>query len=192
MTKARTRVSVPLPLDEFGRELMDAGRWAEAETLAELGEFTAQWLEGRIGFHPGYLASTPAEETRELVPVLAGLNRAGYLTDFSQPGRPVIDGCGQRAAVGGFCEETLAERLDQLSAVSDLIVLTYWPGPTDELRVPVTILDGEQHTWVGGSPVPKDIVYGQLDGGSVGAAFTLMESCHVTVLDPCWGRNDVL
>jgi hypothetical protein len=116
-----------MTIDEFGRDTTHARPWAEVETLADIAELTAQWLEGRINFHPTNLGPSPDPETTELVPVLAALNRAGYCTDFSQPGEPVVDGCGQRAAVVGYCDEDIAGRLIDLSARSELVVLAYWP-----------------------------------------------------------------
>lgn len=82
-----------------------APQWAHTRTLTDLGELTAQWLEGGIPTRPGY-HGRPAEETLPLIPTLAAANRAGYLTDCSQPG---FDGAGydgvrwqQRPAVEGF------------------------------------------------------------------------------------------
>src|SRR6266536_3121043 len=62
-----------------------ARRWMSATSLAELGELTALWLEGEIGQAPTNLGP-PAGETAELIPVLAAVNRAGLVTDCSQPG----------------------------------------------------------------------------------------------------------
>lgn len=60
--------------------------WAQARTVADLGELTAKWLEGDPEIkHPGYHGA-PAAETAPLVPVLAAVNRAGILTITSQPG----------------------------------------------------------------------------------------------------------
>jgi len=63
-----------------------AARWHSARTLAGLGELTAQWLEGKIGYVPGYGGAPPDEETEPLIPVLAAANRAGFVTIVSQPG----------------------------------------------------------------------------------------------------------
>jgi hypothetical protein len=79
--------------------------------LAEdLGGLMARWLEGRTSYEPGYLAAGPDAETASLVPVLAQLNRAGYVTDFSQPGIALdANGNGQRAA--DFTSPCTAARL---------------------------------------------------------------------------------
>jgi hypothetical protein len=73
--------------------------WTTATTLADLGELTARWLEGTED-HPGNFGP-PDEETRELIPVLARLNRSGFITTGSQPGYLGPDG-RQLAAVSGL------------------------------------------------------------------------------------------
>ncbi len=98
----------------------DRGAWQAARTLADLGELTARWLEGSIGSEPGY-CGRPAEETEDLVPVLAKLNRAGFVTSGSQPGliEPGARGtlAEQRAAVDGFAGPELAFRLARVRPV---------------------------------------------------------------------------
>jgi hypothetical protein len=104
----------------------DRRRWQAACTLAELGELTALWLEGRLASQPGYQPNHgPNEETRDLVPVLAELNRAGWLTDVSQPGwgpGAGYDGATwcQRAGLGGFAEPDLADRISAAATAAGL------------------------------------------------------------------------
>src|SRR5260370_13737574 len=98
----------------------DAARGYAARPLADLGELTALWLEGKIRSQPCYADPDPGEEwgpdpeTRDIVPVLAAANRAGYFTDTSQPGEPPAIGYNgemwvQRAGVTGYAStETLA------------------------------------------------------------------------------------
>jgi len=58
-----------------------ARAWSSARTLTDLGELTAQWLEGSLAtLAGGAYRGGPDEETGPLVPVLAALNRAGYVT----------------------------------------------------------------------------------------------------------------
>ena len=69
----------------------DAARWRAARTLADLGELTAQWLEGKIASIPAVVPGCgPGEETAELIPVLAACNRAGYVTTVSRPGEEPV------------------------------------------------------------------------------------------------------
>src|SRR5690242_948094 len=88
--------------------------WACARTLADLGQLTARWLEGDLATVPGY-GCRPAAETALLVPVLAAVNRAGYVTAGSQPGHagPGYDRARweQRAAVEGLAAPPLAARI---------------------------------------------------------------------------------
>lgn len=59
--------------------------WEQATTLHDLARLTADWLEGSPGEHPnGY--DRPDDETESLIPTLARVNRAGFLTVNSQPG----------------------------------------------------------------------------------------------------------
>src|ERR1035438_8169724 len=87
----------------------DRKRWASARTLPDLGELTALWLEGEIGKAPGY-DDGPAPETRDLIPVLAAANRAGFITSGSQPGS-LSEYSDQRAAVEGFAAPETLDRL---------------------------------------------------------------------------------
>lgn len=65
----------------------DRHRWRQSRTLLDLGELTAQWLERSITSHPAIRPGHgPDPETTELVPALAALNRAGFVTLGSQPG----------------------------------------------------------------------------------------------------------
>ncbi|MER0450153.1 hypothetical protein ABR738_37385 [Streptomyces sp. Edi4] len=87
-----------------GMSRADRNRWSSVRTVADLGELMALWLEGKIASRPGYAAHYgPDEETAHLVPVLAALCRAGYVTTQSQPGLAGTGADGrwweQRAAV---------------------------------------------------------------------------------------------
>jgi len=65
----------------------DRRRWRSARTVSDLGELMALWLEGKIASRPGYQPRYgPEDETAHLVPTLAALCRAGYVTTQSQPG----------------------------------------------------------------------------------------------------------
>jgi hypothetical protein len=77
-------------------------QWRAAKTVADIGKLTAAWLEGRLPSQPGYEANCgPDEDTRELVPVLAALNRAGYATSSYNPGSSLYSvsatSCGRNA-----------------------------------------------------------------------------------------------
>lgn len=134
----------------------DRRRWRSARTVADLGALMALWLEGKLRSWPGYMPGYgPEEETTHLLPSLAALNRAGFLTIASQPGGA---GTGyydrwweQRAAVEGFVSDrTLYKRLLDAAeaagldvAVDDVQTGTYDSG------IIVTTVDGEPFTEFG-------------------------------------------
>ncbi|GAA5083032.1 DUF6919 domain-containing protein [Streptomyces similanensis] len=136
----------------------DRRRWASARTLGDLGELMALWLEGEIGSRPGYQPRYgPDEETEHLVPVLAALCRAGYVTTCSQPGLagPGYDGrrWEQRAAVElVVTDPALEDRLLKAAHGAGLVVVVndYVRGGVHDRPVPVTTRDGERVTCFGG------------------------------------------
>ncbi|MDX3025352.1 DUF6919 domain-containing protein [Streptomyces acidiscabies] len=136
----------------------DRRRWRSARTVADLGELMALWLEGTIASRPGYAARYgPDEETEHLVPVLAALCRAGYVTTCSQPGLAATGYDGrwweQRAAVElVVVDPTLKRRLLKAARAAGLVVVVndYLRGGVQDARVPATTRDGERVTSFGG------------------------------------------
>lgn len=175
----------------------DVERWELAQSLADLGELTAEWLEGRVSWCPleGGLAG-PAEETTPLIPVLASLNRAGFVTDFSQPGEMVtVDGtvCRQRAAVSGFCDGALLERLIAAAPrVEGLRLIVHTAdvrGTPDGAGVVVTTEGTEEFTWAGRWMDRALVAQQWWRTSALGAVWGAWQ---VAVVDLEWGRNDVL
>lgn len=165
--------------------------WATATSLADLGELTARWLEGALPDSPSY-GGGPDPETLPLVPDLVAINRAGLVTDFSQPGMPDDgDGSKQRAAVTGFCDEPTRERLAAALAATDLVFMAESSDDESAVRIPVTIDVGEPFTWVGGA-ILAEYLADSYEGLSERALRLLKTSWYVTVFDPVWGRNDLL
>lgn len=123
-----------------------------------------------------------------LIPVLAAANRAGYVTDFSQPGEDPGDGDRQRAAVGGYCDDAICTRLADAVAGTDLVLL-HEQGDSG-IRLPVTLDGGTACTWIGGIHPPEDLWYTVTLTTAAMAA--LRDSWYVTIVDPVWGRNDRL
>lgn len=170
--------------------------WQQATTLPELGEVTARWLEGTVSQHPGYYGR-PDPETRHLVPVLAQLNRAGYVTENSQPGLTERghDGrlCQQRAWVSGLCDATTAGRLIDLADSVGLLVVAHEPPPRWLWRqyrtsIPVTVAGEYVSTSVGVRFKRGDLafLYAWCCDEAIGA---LQRSWQVTLVDPQWGRD---
>lgn len=173
----------------------DAARWRSARTLADLAELTAQWLEGTVDSRYGYYWR-PAPETTPLIGVLAAANRAGFLTDDSQPGVPRDEqGNAQRAAVTGYATTDTLCKLCRHIADAGLILLAHTPaseGHVQAATVTVTLEEDYSYTTYGGH-VPREVLrdhYGE--GFHPEALDALFGAWQVTLIDPEWGRNDVL
>ncbi|MDT0306106.1 hypothetical protein RM780_03900 [Streptomyces sp. DSM 44917] len=161
-------------------------RWRDARTLEDLAGLTALWLEGGLRRHPnGY--NQPDEETRDLIPALAAANRAGYLTDNSQPGcdEPGYDGARwqQRAAIEGWvADRALLHRLERAARNAGLLV------STDGGPIAVTRRDGRPYTAFGARMSRRQISHAWrgLHPAAVGA---LADATHLTIVDPEWGPH---
>ncbi|WP_332759298.1 DUF6919 domain-containing protein [Streptomyces sp. MT206] len=171
----------------------DRRAWKSARTLADLGRRTADWLEGRlasqVGYMPGY---GPDEETAELVPSLAVLNRRGFMTTCSQPGIAEIGHDGawwtQHAAVEGYLTDRalFQQILDAAEALGHIVVVDDpHTGRRDEVVV-VTMRDGEPYTAFGARPGPRDMraLYGVLHPE---ARRELDGAIHLAVIAPYYG-----
>jgi hypothetical protein len=161
-------------------------------SLAELGVLTARWLEGDINLLPAFGAAGPDPETDDLIEILAAVNRAGFMTTFSQPGMPDADGWCQRAAVEGFCDKRLADRIVKELAGTDLVVLRHGPGATEEVRVPVTLNDARAYSWVPNPFDTETIWQSYADSCGPAAIEDLARADQVCIFDAVWGRNDLL
>jgi hypothetical protein len=177
----------------------DRKRWASAQTLNDLGELTACWLAGELVQTPNH-AGPPCAETIELIDVLAAANRAGFVTESSQPGRSDIRQSGsyaecgmQRAAVQGFAGDDVMAALRQAVAGTGLTFLaSRAPRRTDwRTAIVVTLDDGEPFTWFGATPSRRDLA-GDYDYCRKSVVAALQDAWQVTIVDPEWGRNDRL
>ncbi|MEV6133116.1 hypothetical protein AB0M05_41060 [Streptomyces violaceusniger] len=175
----------------------DRARWRGARSIADLGGLTALWLEGKIASQPGYSPNYgPDEETAPLVPVLAAANRAGYLTDNSQPGlhEPGYDGrmWTQRAAVTGWVDRSntgLMHRLREAAWSAGLILCT----GRDCDGVTVTQVDGQNCIAFGETIEPSYLRVlwpaSLIDPG----CYAAVEKAHqVTLVDPRYGNSSRL
>lgn len=184
--------------------------WANAGTLAELGEVTARWAEGRIKYHPGGYDRGPAEETQRLIPALVALNRSGFVTYSSQPAVGPMWGFNgqvwqQRAAVDGLCDTETADRIETACATAGLKVIRNGPAgwrtrydrteictaarPRSEAGYDFN--DGEPydaHTSFGAHLSRREMRF-IFDGY---CADEVCDAEQVTIIDPVWGRNALL
>ena len=182
----------------------DRATWQSARTLAEVGELTARWIEGSIGEQPQYRGPSDIEDPARLVPVLARLNRAGLVTTASSSGEsgPGYDGehWQQRAAVEAFASPGAASALTDTAADSGLIVVAFDPATLPRRhwnttrQVPVTLRAGEEYTWFGQQWCRREICGPRLGWGicNPAAIAALCSAWQVTVIDPEWGRADLL
>lgn len=183
----------------------DRKRWQAATTLADLGELTAQWLEGTIRSHPCQASrGGPSDETSDLVPALAQANRAGFVTHQSQPGcsETVDDGTlwEQRAFVEAFTDTNTMRAVTDAGIESGLLVYAYlasrswFPAIRRGSATVVTINDGSPFTVVG-HQFSRRFLHGSVSpfvGCNDAAIDRVCDAWQVTIVDPAWGRNDVL
>lgn len=195
VAKAKQRVA------DHRRHRADMAVWGEAQTLNDLGELGAQWLEGRLVSQPGYQPNTgPAEETTELTAVLAAVNRAGFFTHTSQPGVP--PGLSwdntmfvQHAVVEGYADDATLADLQKVVDGTELHITWAKAGLLRDRRndVPGTYNPetGEEFTGFGCVLSWADIEF-YLDGCSDSAIEEARNAWQVTIIDLIPGRNDLL
>lgn len=177
-----------------------APQWANARTLADLGELVAQWLEGDVLTQPGY-HGRPDKETAALVPTLASANRAGYVTYSSQPG---YDGPGynqehwqQRPAVEGLvADEQAAVRLVQAAEAGGLRAVAQFASRwrcRQETAVTVTRSGFPPGIWVPrtgfGVQLSRRELAFMYDGCGRGVVRAVQAAWQVTLVDPRWGPS---
>jgi hypothetical protein len=168
----------------------DLAAWRSVRTYADLGLVTAAWLRGEEGFHPMQLGAID-EETNMLIDVLAAINERGLVTDGSQPGVPIdAAGSGQRAFLDAVSDETTAWRVMAALRCLELVVLAFPPGRTGRGQIVVTLDEGEEATWCGWhDPEGYTHVWSEVS--------PTVDQLHrdgwwLQIIDPVWGRNDVL
>jgi hypothetical protein len=181
----------------------DRRKWASARTLADLGELTAQWLEDGIESNPCY-RGRPDPETEPLIPVLARLNRAGFVTIASQPGE---SGLGhdraywrKRAAVEGFTDRWPALAIANAARAAGLHPIVHSPATRPRWRfrlddeMPVTWRGTEEYTWFGQQLPRREIRSSAVGWGTChrSAVKALCRAWQVTVIDLEWGRAGLL
>jgi hypothetical protein len=180
----------------------DRFAWRQARTLADLGQLTAAWLEGELASQPGYAPNFgPDEETAPLVPLLAALNRAGLLTDQSQPGwGPGLgyDGATwcQRAAVVLYADRpglaTLARLIRSVPA-DQLVITSHGSAVPGGLANGVTVTEREGQPVTGfGHRLTDTALSTRWDTITDTAWNAVADAWQVTLIDPEWGRNSVL
>ena len=179
--------------DQFGRNPEDKGAWRQATTLDAAGELTARWLEGKSAYQPATFTARYDDETESIAVELAALNRSGLFTKESQPGLRT-EVMAQRQYVTGFCSAETAAGLLALSTRSELVTVAHAPGEASSASIPVTLDGGEVVTVLGSSenPVTEDQIRDWAEETNESLALLLADSWYVEILDPAWGRDNVL
>lgn len=172
-----------------------AETWGEAQTFAELCELGARFLEGRVATFPGWGAATTDEETDEVAPLLARLNRAGFLTVASQraPG-PVVAADGRperrRAFVAGFAAKPLAARLARLEA-EGLWLRRHLAWQAGGEAFPTAERGGEAFLVAGHGAGPEELdLFAEWIPGP--ALEELAHTAFLWIVEPEWDRDDRL
>ncbi len=165
---------------------MGRSSWQRAQGFDELCELGARFVEGRERCFPGWGAPRLDAESLPLVPALARLNRAGFLTLASQPGTlHGVDGCEQRAFASGFCSSAAARKLRGLQA------RCYRRGTRSRAGVAVSRRGGRARVYAGHNAFESEL---ELFAGAVGARALaeLERGVYWSIWDPVWGREEWL
>lgn len=157
--------------------------------MHDLARVTVRWLQGNVEFTPTH--DSPDPETAVIHESLVKINTAGFMTEFSQPAELYLSG-GQRAAVSGFCEQSLAERIQSLLLPVEVLVLAWPPDYGGVAEVPITMSHDEAYTWCGSALDPENIEYMYGNACHPEAVRALHEAWQVAVIDMKWGRNELL
>lgn len=163
--------------------------WENARTIPDLARLTVKWLEGSLVQIPSY-SGPPEAETSVILEELIRINAAGFMTEFSQPAE-MEPGWSQRAAVTGFCEEALGERIQSGLLNTELLVLALRPGD-DTIQIPISLDGDEASTWTGARSDEDSIMYEFSHAVHSAAVGSLFLAWQVSVVDMRWGRNDLL
>jgi Domain of unknown function (DUF6919) len=167
--------------------------WGEAETLDDVGELTAQWLEGTIRSQPGYFGPVDVDEDYcpGLTATLVALNRAGFVTENSQasigcPGYYRAPGEECQAWVMGFIDAADTGLLASLvSTVEGAgFGVQVWEGAARRRRF------GLVPEGLGSQPSRGDIE-AWFGACSVDLVAVACRAWQVRVYDPTAGRNDL-
>lgn len=178
--------------------------WDAITTLGAYGRAVADWLEGDLNGYPVHVdLSGPNDETAEITPVLARLNRSGWVgSHMSQPARSEPSngtdwGLWQRAHVALLVDPRAAGLLRDVAETAGLLVMDAH-GPH---RLCITRVDRNDGagivdlTWANPDSDPLDgIAYEhqyhaprlarRIGRGGLGVP--------MDVADVVWGRPDVL
>ena len=125
--------------------------------------------------------------------MLASVNGAGFLTESSQPGMLTAD-CAQRAAVSGFADDEMLASLRAAVSGRDLKLTARRSSAKRTrytCRVVVSWRDGRPFTAFGAQISREDLRW-EYDICHADAVEAVCEAWQVTIIDPVYGRNEIL
>jgi len=99
----------------------------------------------------------------------------------------------QRANVSGFASGTTFAQLMTVVADADLAITAARGLPEDwKPSVVITLFNGAECTWDGGQETTDELEYSYVGICHDDAVRALCGAWQVTLIDPVWGRNDLL
>jgi hypothetical protein len=185
-----------LAVDREAALAADRAAWLAARTFEDLCRLGAAFVEGRNTYFPGWGWPVLDEESDEIAAPLAALQRAGFLTLASQPGRAPRaghDGApeAQRAFVCGCACDAAARALERGAAEPGLAIAIFRRGETGGARIPVSRRGGIAHAFAGYSAFEEELEC--FEGSLSPAAMRALEgSSYVSAIDLVWGRSSTL
>ena len=185
----RARLETPAPVGKQEARSL----WRSARTFEELCALGARFVSGTLPVFPGWGAAALDLESDPLASDLAALNRAGFLTVASQPGRAAAadrDGVlvAQRAFACGFANGKTAAGLGRAANASGLCATVFPPGGGGGRREPVSLRAGEPRVFAGHCAIEEELSCFEDFLGSAGLT-ALSRAWWVSVHDPVWGRG---
>lgn len=173
-----------------------SARWGQAVSLSDHAELMVAWLRGEDEQIPCH-CRPPDQETQEIVPQLVQINQHGLVTHNSQPAR---DGgeWEQRAYLDAYGPGELVRLVADAAGQAGLLVWVTdadgreaWPG-AGWARVPVTRSPDGDCTWVGHAMTAGDALPRWDEVLSPAAAKVFFDAWFISIVDPDWGRPDLL
>jgi hypothetical protein len=167
--------------------------WEPVRSLADLGEFCAQWLTGQIRSRPAYAQGFgPDPETVPYLEELTAINRAGFFTTNSQPGM-AASGLGevdwiQQAEVMGFADDVMCDWLRQGAAARGLHFFAY-RAQAKPICAKVEVNYGGDLIKTRGSWTSVWRIHGQFQMLAPAGRAALVDAWQVTIIDPGFGNG---
>lgn len=165
--------------------------WRSARTFDELCVLGARFAAGELDCFPGWGFASLDPESEAIAPVLAALNRAGFLTLASQPGvAAALDHDAhvrrQRAFVCGFATPTFVAELARIASRS-IAVRTHRDPRSRGRRIAVSTRGGVPYAFAGHNAIADELAC-FADPCDAAAVDELARAAYVSIVDLRWGR----